>query len=267
MSKPAAEFPQASPGAEPVEYEQPLTERMRIFLRLEFLYQQALFHAENPVDFSARAAVTSLLEIMTILSRGDVRSEALKELERQAELLRGYASQPGVDASRLDSLLSHVGQLQEDLNAVGPHYVQTLKDCEFLSAIKHRSAIPGGTCIFDLPDYAYWLQLPFQRRADNFERWMVVLRPLCEAVAEVLWLTRQANEADETLAPSGMYQHSPTRSDQLTLIRVLLPAGAGIYPEISGGQHRFTIRFLTWTGIDSRPTQTPADVRFLLALC
>lgn len=267
MSKPAADLPQASPAAEPVEYEQPLTERMRIFLRLEFLYQQALFHAENPVDFSARAAVTSLLEIMTILSRGDVRSEALKELERQAELLRRYASQPGVDAGRLDSLLSNVDRLREELNAVGPHYMLALKDSEFLSAIKHRSAIPGGTCIFDLPDYAYWLQLPFEQRGNNFDQWMIGLRPLCEAVAEVLWLTRQANEPIDTLAKGGMYQHSPARSDQLTLIRAVLPPDADIYPEISGGQHRFTIRFLSWTSIEERPTQTPEDVRFLLALC
>ena len=64
-----------------------------------------------------------------------------------------------------------------------------------------------------------------------------------------------------------MYQHAPTRSDQLTLIRVLLPNGSKIFPEISGGQHRFTVRFLSWSGIDNRPTQTSADVRFLLALC
>ncbi len=267
MSKPAAEMPETPPAPAPVDYEQPLTERMRIFLRLEFLYQQALYHAEYPVDFSARAAVTSLLEIMTILSRGDVRSEALKELERQADLLRRFARQPGVDASRLESLLAHVEQLREDLNAAGPHYIQSLKDCEFLSAIKHRSAIPGGTCIFDLPDYAYWLQLPFKERAHTFAGWMAVLRPLCDAVTEVLWLTREANEPADALARGGMYQHSPTRSDQLTLIRVLLPAGANIYPEISGGQHRFTIRFLTWTGIDNRPSQTAEDVRFLMALC
>jgi cell division protein ZapD len=267
MSKPAAELPQAPPAAEPVEYEQPLTERMRIFLRLEFLYQQAQYHAENPIDFSARAAVTSLLEIMTILSRGDIRSEVLKELELQAELLRRFATQPGVDASRLESLLANVEQLREGLNSVGPHYINVLKDCEFLSAIKHRSAIPGGTCVFDLPDYAYWLQLPFQQRAASYEGWMGVLRPLCEAVAEVLWLVRQANEPEETLAPGGMFQYSPTRSDQPALIRVLLPPRASIYPEISGGQHRFTIRFLTWGGIDNRASQTTANVRFLLALC
>jgi cell division protein ZapD len=64
-----------------------------------------------------------------------------------------------------------------------------------------------------------------------------------------------------------MFQHSPLRADQPALIRVLLPHDTKIYPEISGGQHRFTIRFLSWGGVDSRAAQTASDVRFLLALC
>ena len=41
--------------------------------------------------------------------------------------------------------------------ACGSNYLAGLKDSEFLSAIKHRSAIPGGTCEFDLPDFFFWL--------------------------------------------------------------------------------------------------------------
>ena len=44
-----------------------------------------------------------------------------------------------------------------------------LRDSEFLSAIKHRSAIPGGTCDFDLPDYSYWLNRPAELRAAEFD--------------------------------------------------------------------------------------------------
>jgi cell division protein ZapD len=50
-------------------------------------------------------------------------------------------------------------------------------------------------------------------------------------------------------------------------VRVLLPAGGGIFPEISAGQHRFTIRFVRWRGVDARPAQVPQDVRFQLATC
>ena len=60
---------------------------MRTFLRVEFLYEQTLFHVDEPTEFSARAAVAALLEILTILGRGDVRTDVNKELERHAELL------------------------------------------------------------------------------------------------------------------------------------------------------------------------------------
>ena len=71
----------AEPQLAPVVYEQPLNERMRTFLRLEFLYTQASYHSESPNPWSARAAVTSLLEILAITARGDSRSEVLKELD------------------------------------------------------------------------------------------------------------------------------------------------------------------------------------------
>jgi cell division FtsZ-interacting protein ZapD len=54
-----------------ITFEQPLTERMRTFLRIEFLHEQMLFHIDEPTDFGARAAVASLLEVLTILGRGD----------------------------------------------------------------------------------------------------------------------------------------------------------------------------------------------------
>ena len=46
-----------------------------------------------------------------------------------------------------------------------------------------------------------------------------------------------------------------------------MPAPCAVYPEISGSQHRFTIRFLGWVGIGERPVQTGDDVNFVLACC
>jgi len=267
MNDPAEELPVAQEGVKFVEYELPLTERMRTFLRLEFLYQQVLFHAEDQADFGSRAAIGGLLEIATILGRGDVRADALKELEKQADSLRRYGSQPGVDQARLGTLLDNVEQLRIDLLNIGPHFLQPIKDSEFLSAIKHRSSIPGGTCVFDLPDYAFWLSLPFATRAEQMEYWLAGLRPLCDAVAEVLWLIREMADPEELLAPQGMYQRSSEQKEQLNLVRVLLPPGSDLYTEISGGQHRITVRFLRFTDVHARPVQASEDVSFLLGLC
>ncbi len=52
-------------------------------MRLEFLYQQMLYNCELEADWATRAATSSLLEIMAILTRGDVRSDVHKELDNQ----------------------------------------------------------------------------------------------------------------------------------------------------------------------------------------
>ncbi len=154
MAKAAPDIAVPSADRRLHEYEQPLTERMRTFMRLEFLYQQMLFNAEQEADWATRAATTSLLDIMAILTRGDVRSEVLKELDQQLDKLKRFQSQPDVDASRLASLIRNLDGGRNELQSIGTHFLQPLKDSEFLSAIKHRSGIPGGTCEFDLPEYS-----------------------------------------------------------------------------------------------------------------
>ena len=51
------------------------------------------------------------------------------------------------------------------------------------------------------------------------------------------------------------------------MLRVTLPSDSTLYPEISGSQHRFTVRFLEWSTIDARAVQTGHDVEFELSIC
>ena len=248
-------------------YEQPLTERMRTFMRLEFLYHQLLFNAEQTSDWATRGATTSLLDIVAILSRGDVRNDVLKELDHHIDNLRRFQSQPEVDISRLQTLVATLDRSRQELQTVGTGFLQSLKDSEFLSAIKHRSSIPGGTCEFDLPEYSHWLRQPYERREQDFANWLSVIRPLCDAVVELLWLIREISPAVDKRAINGMFQHSVQKSAQCQLLRVMLPAGSPLFPEISGSHHRFTVRFLEWSSIDRRAVQTGHDVDFKLTVC
>ena len=92
MAKPASDIaPQAA--AAQMHYEQPLSERMRTFLRLEFLYQQMLYNGELDSDWATRAVIANLLDILAILSRGDVRSDVHKELDQQLRILQQFHSQ------------------------------------------------------------------------------------------------------------------------------------------------------------------------------
>ena len=266
MAKPAGNIA-AHAATGRTYYELPLNERMRTFLRLEFLHQQMLYYREREADWATRATIQTLLEIVAILSRGDVRSEAHKEIDHQINLLQRFQSQPGVDAKRLDHLLHNLIQSRGEIGSVGTQFLQPLKDSEFLSAIKHRSAIPGGTCEFDLPEYSHWLRQAHSRRQQDMSQWIEPIRPVCDAVTEVLWLIRESAQPSEMLAINGMYQHTMQKDVNCQLLRVSLAEDSRLFPEISGSQHRFTVRFLEWSTIDSRAVQTGHDVRFQLSIC
>jgi cell division protein ZapD len=191
----------------------------------------------------------------------------LKELDHHAAVLGRFRSQPRVDPTRLTRLINEIEALKGRIADAGSQLINPLKECEFLNTIRHRSGIPGGTCSFDVPDYGYWLHQPASERRRQLQTWISKIEPLCDAVAEVLWLTREATEPRDEVAVGGFFQHSADRNEQMNLIRVLLPATAGFYPEVSAGQHRFTLRFLRWRSVDERPVQVTQDVRFLLAIC
>ncbi|HJS89086.1 MAG TPA: cell division protein ZapD [Steroidobacteraceae bacterium] len=259
--------PEALPEDRTLIFEQPLNERMRTFLRLDFLYSQALYHNEMASQWGTRAAVSSLIDILAVITRGDVRSDALKELERQLTLLGEFQSKPGVDTNRLKSLIANLTRLRGELMNSGIANLQPLRDSEFLNAIKHRSSIPGGTCEFDLPDYLYWLSQPDETRIRAFNQWLAVLRPLCDAVSELIWLTRQNGRTRQETAQGGNFTITFERENPLQLLRIAVPASTGLYPEVSGSHHRCHVRFLKWKGVTERASQAESDVKFLLTCC
>jgi len=258
-----------APVAEETElvFEQPLNERMRTFLRIDFLYGQATYHNEGASEWGSRAAVESLIDILAITSRGDTRADALKDLERQLTLLNEFQAKPNVDGSRLRTVMSTLIRLRIELLAAGSAWLQPLKDSEFLAAIKHRSAIPGGACEFDLPDYFYWLQQPAAVRTQAFNEWLTLLRPLCDSISELLWLTRQNARTRDEIAKGGTFHITFDRDSPVQLLRISVPQSLGLYPEISGSHYRSSVRFLTWNGLGARPTQATMDVPFRLSCC
>src|SRR5512135_3146105 len=267
MNASEAAVPSADAATRAIVYEQPLNERMRNFLRLDFLYQQAVHHHTKSDPWSTRAAVHALLEILAITQRGDVRGEVLKELERQMALLATYNTRPGVDTSRLRVLLTKLHRMREELSNVGALFMQKLRDSEFLNAVKHRSTIPGGTCEFDLPDYTHWLNQPDEVRGADFAHWLAVIRPLGDAISELLWMTREQAKTRREIAPNGVFHLTLDRDQPVQLIRILLPQGTDMYPEISGSHYRVSVRFLAWQDANTHPVQMAGDVPFTLATC
>jgi cell division protein ZapD len=254
-------------SAEWLVYEQPLNERVRTFLRIEFLLEQAGHHAGLSSMWDSRAAVGSILEIASLLTRGDVRTEVLKELERCASLLQRLKGSPEVDGTRLQSVLADLERLRVEMDGDGRQLGAVLKESEFLNAIKNRLAIPGGTCQFDLPVFHAWLTQPYARRARDLQSWLTELKPLKDTIALLMALTRESALPSRETAEQGMYQRNFDANALHALLRVMVPLTSGVFPEISAGRHRMTIRFLERHDANGRPQQTKRDVVFKLVCC
>ena len=248
-------------------FEQPLNERMRAFLRIDFLYTQAVFHANSRSQWGSRAAVTSILDILAIITRTDTRAEVLKELERQTMAFNDYLRRPGVDTDRLQGLVANLQRLRNELLGAGSADRQPLRDSAFLAAVRHRSSIPGGSCEFDLPDFYFWLSQAPEVREATLNKWLSMLRPLCDSIAELLWLTRQGGRSRRETAVHGVFHITFEREHPVQLLRVVVPADLRIYPEISGSHYRSSVRFVLWQGPEERPRQAQQDIPFEMICC
>jgi len=252
---------------EPLVFEQPLNERMRAYLRIDFLYNQALAHARASSQWGSRAAISSLLDILAIITRADTRADVLKELERQTALYTEYQRRAEVDVDRLQALVANLVRLRTELLGAGSAYLQPLRDSSFLAAVRHRSTIPGGTCDFDLPDFFYWLNQSGEQRERALGEWLAMLRPLCDSIAELLWLTRQGGRQRSEIAPNGVFHITFDRGSPVQLLRVAVDGTLGIFPEISGSHYRASVRFVQWQGVNERPRQVDTDVPFEIICC
>jgi cell division protein ZapD len=247
-------------------FEQPLNEHLRTFLRLDCLFEQMRHYFLDESVYGRRAAISTLLDIMTLLTRSDLRTEFIKDLNHQHLNLSRLQNRPGIDHGRLSQILQQLEQLNEALQKVPPQAAGTLlKENEFLTSIINRSAIPGGCCGFDVPTYHRWLGQSSEDQRRDLEHWHHDMRPFQDTAALMVKLVRESARPVPKLAERGMYIHNMEGPCQL--IRVLLPAGTTLYPEISAGKHRCTIRFMEHGDVNHRPTQTSEDVSFDLVLC
>ena len=234
-------------------------------LRLEHLFAQLRHFINGPTAWDSRAFIVTLMDILDLFSRGDLKTELLKELERASNNLARLMEYPDINRQRLETVLRALEHLTKGLHNVSGQLGQDLRDNEFLTAIRQRSSIPGGTCDFDLPIYHQWLNQATEKRQQQQLRWLGSLDPVRQSVEMLLKLIRNSAEPQSLVAEQGKYQQSLESSVPFQLIRITLPSTSPYYAEVSGGKHRFTVRFMQ-PG-PGRAAVTEEDVRFSLSCC
>ncbi len=248
-------------------YELPINERIRNFLRLEFLFQIADDSMEKTAEWDSRQCVSSLIEVSELISRTDIKKELVKELDRYIKLFQTFQKNPDVDDKILDEMLHNLQDSYHQLTNPSYHPGQLLQQDELIASIRQRISIAGGTCNFDLPAYHHWLRKSTSERKFQLNRWAADLNYMRDAIKLVLIILRTGSETTKESATDGFFQYSIDQNRPAQLIRILLPINDPYFPEISGGKHRFSVRFLEQNNTQERPSQIQRTVDFELQCC
>ncbi|SJN36334.1 hypothetical protein FM109_14040 [Vibrio casei] len=219
------------------------------------LHKSAGFEA--PLDY--QLFFRSLFDLMDLFEQIHIKSELTKDLEKQKLTFKSWANVPGVDQAILDNVLNDIDDNFRNLMSA-ERFGQSLKEERFLSAIRQRFNLPGGTCCFDLPALHYWLHLPLEKRLYDAKIWTNTLEPLHNALALLLKLIREIGLYKPQVARNGFFQSD---AEEANILRLDIPLDLGIYPMISGHKNRFAIKFMSFeTGM-----AYSQDIEFKLAIC
>lgn len=240
-------------------FEHPLNEKTRIYLRVEALLNQLNVAAQFSDNMQHLIFYRSLFDLLEIFEQIQLKSELAKDIEKQRLSYRSWLNVEGVDQEMLRDVLNEVDSVHSVLMGA-ERFGQSLKEDRFLSAIRQRFNLPGGSCCFDLPALHHWLHLPLEQRKADAAKWLDTLQPLAKALNQWLKLTRETGHFRTIQASSGFYQSD---AEEANILRLEIPMHFGVYPMISGHKNRFAIKFIEF---DSGQASV-ANVEFQLAVC
>ena len=248
-------------------YEFPLNERIRLFARLEQLFQQFDHFMSGHSVWDDRAVVATLIDIAGVFNRNDLKAETLQEIDRQSTVLNKMARlHEGIDQGKLSQVIGRLDGLSKLLYGTSGKVGLSLAENELFKSISQRSSVPGGTCSFDLPAYHHWLEGDETTRRQELAAWVQPFLQIRTAIDILLNFIRTSSTATREQATAGFFQKTLDHSLPYQLLRVAIPRHAPYYAEVSGGKHRFTIRFMLRDPVQ-RATQAGEDIEFRLTCC
>ena len=247
-------------------YEYPFNERIRTYLRLEHLFLRLTELVSRDPALDHHYALTTLFEIMDVGARADLKSDVLKDLDKQKHILDAYRGNPAIAEGVLDEVINQLASCYQILSNLPGKAGHSLTENDWLMSIRSRVGIPGGTCEFDLPAYYAWQNKTGTERRTDLIRWASTLAPLADSIHVLLKLLRDSGSPQKVMANGGQFQQNLPQGRTFQLLRLSLDASQGLIPEISGNRLMVSIRLMRH-GDDDRLHPSSEDAVFELTLC
>ncbi|TEW54908.1 cell division protein ZapD [Psychromonas sp. RZ22] len=223
-----------------ITFEYPLTEKSRSYLRFESLFlqinQSILFNNESDTVSYFKA----LFELIELSDRSDIRLDLIKDLRKLSEQMQSWLSYEQADKKAVEEIISEISELMSALLVMSKQ-LKFFKDSRFLTSLKQRFFIPGGSCSFDLPQFHFWQSQDITVRQEDAKQWFEHFKILERALTLFLKIKRHQGVKSEQQAKNGFFQ---SEVEQALFIIVNVDPALKIYPMISGHKQRYSIRFM-----------------------
>ena len=248
-------------------YEYPFNERVRTYLRLEHLFERLgiLLARDDALDH--HFAFVTIFEIIEVAARSELKSDVLKDLEKNKQHMFAFRDNPGIAQDVLEGVVSQIEAAFTAINTQTGKAGAALTDNEWMTSVRSRIAIPAGTCEFDLPAYFHWQHHSPSRRREDIMRWASSLWPLAQAINLLLKMLRDTGSAQKVMAVGGQFQQHLPQGRSFQLLRLRIDEALNLVPEISGNRLIVSVRLLRPSEEDKLPVAVSEDAGFELTLC
>ncbi|GBU09412.1 cell division protein ZapD [Gammaproteobacteria bacterium] len=219
-------------------YLHPLNERIRLIMRLNYLFKNILTaeQASKTDEAAFFIGLESLVYLLNIGSRYDLNSETLKELDRI------YLTVKDQNIAEIIKLFH--SKLKQNFF--------TLKQDDFLNILKQKLNLAGPAYRADFPLLINWLSPSSTIRDQDLARWKNLLEPYIQANTAIVKHYKDLSIPQTLIFEAGFCLVSLPKST--CFIELMLPHND--YPEFSGNQQRMSIRLLKSNHSHKHATQS-----------
>ncbi len=248
-------------------YEQPLNERMRLFMRLESMFvQMENFHNADEY-YSIQLFLDALFDVLDFLHRYEIRAEIIKELQRYQSVLAKEGENPFIDSRDCKAMMVAVNQSLTEALEMNLNPISALRENELFNSLRQRNFNQSGNCLFEVPAYQFWLMKNKNHQIPFLQNCYRLFCPIERAIRLILKLVRIHSEHTREFTEDGMFIKTLNSGQRHQMLRVHLPCTENVFPRISGDRHRFSVRFMAQENPEKRARQINHPVNFELQIC
>ena len=117
-------------------------------------------------------SLKTIIDILNVIDRPDIKSKLTNALRQYSEALLKLENVSGINIEKLKEILERIDQKIHMLYNMPGKLGETLYNNEFLTAVRQRINIAGGSSDFALPALYLWQQNLIGQQQNDISKWL-----------------------------------------------------------------------------------------------